>query len=99
MVWRPHPNLPSTKAATVTALLRHRLLRLLVVLHLENIISAYFLWFLGVTTYTTGRSGRSRGSTVALLGVTLGRVALLRVAILAGRGTVAGLLVTVFDPS
>lgn len=45
------------------------------------------------------RTYAARRSTVALLGVTLGRIALLRVAVLAGGRTVAGLLVTVFDPS
>ena len=46
-----------------------------------------------------GRTYATRRSTVALLWVTLGRIALLRVAVLAGGRTVAGLLVTAFDPS
>ncbi len=55
--------------------------------------------FLAVLRGRTYAAGRARRSTVALLGVTLGRIALGRVTVLAGGGTVAGLLVTVFDPS
>jgi hypothetical protein len=89
-------NLPSAEAAPVFAALLLRLRLRLLVLHLGRWSVEDLCDTRRLNTYTTGR----RGATVALLGrISLGRISLLGVAVLAGGRTVTGLLVAVFNPS